>query len=210
MHVNAAHIADLVRDDIEGGQQSLDRAAAILSDEQFEMPQVLLWISEVRQLLYEGKSLAAREKLLKPWSQLENSSVNRIAYYHWLTRYLRINADLACAVADPAHKKQYLKDAQQQLQQLAKLDLPAFRTYANALRLVVNAATGKVEAIDRWQVELDAARDQQLNLLAVALQWHIELAFPTPAPSAARQRLLEHGAVSPERLMNIILPLRMK
>ena len=207
MHVNAAHIADLVRDDVPAAQESLDQASAILSDELFEMPQVLLWISQIRQLLYEGDPRAAREKLLEHWSRLEASSVLRIAYCDWLLRYLRVSCDLACAASDRQHRSNYLKDAQHQIQQLKKLDLPAFITYAEALQLVVDAANGRMAPSDKWQQILDTARTQQLVLLVIALHWHAEVAFPNDFQPVARQYLIDQGAVNPERLMNIILPL---
>lgn len=208
MHVNAAHVADLVRDDVTAGQQSLDRAGAILGDELFEMPQVLLWISEVRQLLYTNQPQAAREKMLAQWSRLENSSVMHIAYCNWLVRYLRIVCDLACAQIDANQSKIHLRDAQQQLRELLKLDLPAFVTYAQALELVVDAALGRAAPPASWHEVLNSARRQQLVLLVIALHWHAEKLFPDQFELVARQHLVKEGAVNPERLMNLILPLR--
>ncbi len=207
MHVNAAHIADLVRDDTALGQQSLDDARNILSDDLFEMPQVLLWISQIRQLLYVGQPLAAREKLLEQWSRWESSSAVRADYCQWLVCYVRISCDLACMYADRSHLKQHAKDAQTYLAQLRKLDVPAFTIYADALSLAVNAAAGSVAPIAQWRKVLEAARSGQLVLLAIALHWHAEVNFPGEFESLARQHLADQGAVNPERLMNLILPL---
>lgn len=208
MHVNAAHVSDLVRDDIEAGQQSLDQAGAILSDALFEMPQVLLWVSEIRQLLYTGDPRAARQKLLEQWPRLEASSVMEIAYCCWLVCYLRIVCDLACAHADSPRSKIYLKDANQQLQRMLKLDLPAFTTYAHALQLVVDATSGRVAPSAKWHDVLNSARSQQLVLLVIALHWHAEVLFPNEFEPVARKHLVEEGAIDPLRLMNIILPLK--
>ncbi len=208
MHVNAAHVADLVRNDVEAGQQSLDRAGAILSDDLFEMPQVLLWVSEIRQLLYTGDPLAARRKLMEQWPRLEASSVMEIAYCCWLVGYLRIICDLACAHADSARAKIYLSDANHQLRQLHKLDLPAFMTYARALQLVIDAVSGRVAPSSKWLEVLNTARSQQLVLLVIALHWHAEVLFPDEFEAVACKHLVEEGAVDPVRLMNIVLPLK--
>lgn len=207
MHVNAAHVADLIRDDTAAGSRALDSARAVLSDNAFETPQVLLWVSHVRQILYEGDARRARQKLLDEWSKVESSRLTKVSYYSWLVRYLRIICNLACMAEDPAQRALYVQDSRLELKRLFKLRQPTFLVYADALKLVVDAAAGNVAPSEDWQAVLQAARQQQLGLLVVAIQWHAEHWHPTGFLSAARQRLRDEGCVNPERLMTIILPL---
>ncbi len=176
MHVNAAHAADLVRDDVAAGQDSLVRAGAVLSDDLFEMPQVLCG-SRASPTAFYRPSLGGRERMLAQWPRLEGSSVILIAYCSWLLRYLRIVCNLACVQADPARARLYLRDSQATDRATAEVDLPAFTTYAHALQLVVDAADGRVAPSAKWHEVLNAARRQQLVLLVIALHWHAEILF---------------------------------
>ena len=150
---------------------------------------------------------AARAEMLRQWPKTESSSFMQVIYYEWFVRYLRIVCDLACAWSEPHRSTEVLHDARNELKRLMKLDQPTFLVYANALKLVMDAAGGQVPAPQHWQSVLQTARQHKLGLLVVAIQWHAERWHPTGAPGAARGQLLEEGCVNPERLMNLILPL---
>lgn len=207
MHVSAAHLSDLIRDNAEEGRRSLASAKAVLTGKSYGTPQILLWTSHVRQLLYEGDAVGARNELLAEWPATESSSFTQVMYYQWFARYLRITCDLACAWTDPERTAEYLLDAREQLKRMNKLAQPTFLVYADALKLVLDAAGGQVPAVDRWQSVLQAARQHKLALLVMALQWHMERWHRTGVDGAARGHLLDEGCVNPERLMNVILPL---
>ncbi|MGN6546337.1 MAG: hypothetical protein ACTHK7_14885, partial [Aureliella sp.] len=207
MHVNGAHLADLIGDDIEEGRRSLASAEALLTDKVFETPQILLWMSHVRQLLYEGDALAAHRLLIKNWPSVQANRFLSITYYEWLVRYLRIVCDLACAAKEPARRGVYLHDARRELRRLLKMKPRTFVLYAQALELAVEAASGGAPVIERWDRVLEAARRHRLDLLVLALEWHQAFWHPTGAANAARQRFLDEGCANPERLMNLILPL---
>lgn len=207
MHVNGAHLADLIRDDAEEGRKSLASAEALLTDQIFETPQVLLLMSHVRQLLYEGNAQEAHRLLVSNWPLIQANRFLSITYYEWLVRYLRIICDLACIHAEPSQRAFYLRDAHRELRRLLKLKPCTFLVYAQALELALEAAGGHVPPIDRWQQVLQAARRHRLGLLVLALEWHQVFWYPTGKDDTARQRFLDEGCGNPERLMNIILPL---
>lgn len=206
MHVNSAHSADLIRDHVEQGRQSIESAQAVLPTNVFGTPQILLCLTRVRQLLYEGDPLAARHELLRQWTRAESSSFMRVAYYQWLVRYLRITCDLACARHDAGQAAVYLHDARGQIRRLMKLDQATFLVYANALKLVTDAAAGQVPPLEQWQAVLADARQFKLGLLETAVQWHTQH-WHAPQCADPRGQLLEEGCVNPERLMDVILPL---
>lgn len=206
MHVNGAHLADLIVDNIEEGRRSLARAQSVLTDDNFETPQILVWLSRVRQLLYEGDALAAREMLLQKWRTLQSSSFFRVMYYEWFVRYLRVVCDLTCYHADRNRPNAMLDDAYRELKQMEGLQQPTFQVYANALKLIVDAAANQLAPSLQWQLTIEAARQNKLGLLVYAVQWHMSKWYPHEVQST-REKFLAEGCVNPERLMNLILPL---
>ena len=207
MHVNAAHLADLIRDNVAEGRRSLASAHAVLADNVFETPQILLWISRIRQMLYEGDARAARSELLEHWDKTAVSSFMNVSYYEWLIRYLRVLCNLAVMSVDPQQSSLYLQDARSELKRIWKLDQPTFLVYANALKLVTDAAAGLIPPPEQWQSVLQAARRHRLGLLVIAIEWHTAHWHSPEDIHLARQQLLDEGCVAPERLMNVILPL---
>ncbi len=150
MHVNAAHLADLVRDDISGGRDSLAKANAVLSDDIFELPQVMLWVSQIRQLLYEGQYTEARCQLMERWPCLQASRLMTMSYHEWLMRTAR------CLRPDHGSKcsgsiKGMPEGCSTADLLLLKLRGPTFFIYTQALQLALEAAEGKVPSRPQWQ-----------------------------------------------------------
>ncbi len=207
MHVNAGHLSDLIQDDVEQGRRSIDIASRSLTDNGFQIPQYVVWISRIRQLLYEDRALEARELLIAKWSDVLAKGIHRLAYYNWLSHYMRVICNLACLNVDPSRKSKYIRDARGSLRTLSSLEQTTFVTYANSLQLVLDAAEGKTAPAEQWQQAQEIARESQLTLLAQALAWHRQTWFPQSDDADPQQTWKAEGCVRPERLINVVLPL---
>jgi hypothetical protein len=212
MHIEAAHLADLIDDNVAAGRQSLLKAGRVVDAGASQSPQVLLWLSHLRQQLYEGHGLAVRRELLQTWNDLWKSSFVAGAFHQWMIRCFRIQCDLVCCHSEPRAAAECITDARRELRQLAQFAQPTFRCYYRAFQLVLDAAAGTPPRVSAWQAAIEEAQRQQLGLLENALTWHLSTwypheAHPHEASSDGQARLRAEGVVDPARLMNLVLPL---
>ncbi len=70
---HAAHLADLAEDCAELRRADLDALAKQLSGQPFQSPRYFVWVSQLRQELYEGNIDAARKCLEEGWDQFTSS-----------------------------------------------------------------------------------------------------------------------------------------
>jgi hypothetical protein len=211
MHCHTAHLTDLVLDRPADGRRSLDIAQQSVDGQAFESPRFFLWISELRQLLYEENSSAATRQLDLTWPMLVSSSMLRINHYKWMAYCIRLCCHLSDAKRVPQQKAASLKQAAKCIRVLLKLNEPNFNTIAKAQALVVEAAHGRVASQQEWEAVVLQLRTSKLDLYAMALAWHQALYAPADVASAmqeqAEQAFLARGCAAPRKLMQLILPL---
>jgi eukaryotic-like serine/threonine-protein kinase len=238
MHVHAAHLSDLIADNTDQGRQALDVAQAIVADEASPTLHAILWVSRIQHWLYEERPYEALELLERDWEKIHSAGFLRISYNAWALWCLKANCHLACWARGGADAARHLPAAQHCARSLKRLKEPAFRCHALAYQLVIEVAGGARPAPARWQAAIQAAEKQHLGLLSMALRWHHERVQPAQAPSPrapntetattetattetattetaaastsspAKAAFQEQGVVAPERLMNLILPLK--
>ncbi|MCR9293532.1 MAG: protein kinase, partial [bacterium] len=102
MHVSAAHWADLVVDDAEGAQASLTIAENAIFNQTFQSPRFFLWLSQVVQLLYEGRVSQANDLLNRDWAQLRNAYLFGTNHYRWYALRVRLCCQLALYQQQPS------------------------------------------------------------------------------------------------------------
>lgn len=211
MHTHAAHIIDLIDDNPQQGRQSLELAQSCMGDQRFQSPKFFLWLTEVRQQLYEQDACSARVSMDQHWQTLRQSSLMKIKHYAWLAYKIRLCCQLACMKCSPEDKAHWLAESHQCLKQLKQLGVPKLQVVNNAQALVVSAASNQIANQTEWSNGVQRLKESHFDLFAYALQWHQSL-YATG--QQAKQLRLEaqsffasQGCVQPEKLMDIILPL---
>ncbi|MFO1065909.1 MAG: protein kinase [Pirellulales bacterium] len=209
MHCNGAHLADLVRDDVEGGRRALEKASEIVGDGRFGTPQFILWVSRLRHLLYEGRAQEALKLFRSELPKVEAKNMARISYYAWVIDCLRINCCIGAAQTDIEGRGRYLDEARTAVRRLRHMEEPPFTVYGSVYPLLLDALEGKRARAAQWEELITEAEHRHMGLLKMALQWHYALQHSADQDEveAARRRFVELGVVKPEQLMNLILPL---
>ncbi|MCR9291765.1 MAG: hypothetical protein NXI32_03540, partial [bacterium] len=96
--------------------------------------------------------------------------------------------------------------------QMLKLEHPPFVAYGRAFCLIVNALAGSVDEPHEWLETIDQLERFGHSQFANALRWHagIYLEDHQSLSHQARAALIEQGCVSPEKLVDVIIPLPSK
>ncbi len=217
MHCNCAQLSDLVLDQPLAGRRSLELAKQSVDGLSFQSPKFFLWITELRQALYEGDPATAVEKLESQWPQLRASSMLRINYYAWIAYSLRWCCYLACAKQFPQQAGSWLQRAEGCLSHLRDLQEPNFLLITEAQALVTDAARGRVADQTHWSGLVNRLKAKKIDLFALAIAWHQSLHAAhslnaaelgsTAEPPRAEQEFCDRGCVNPRKLMRLILPL---
>lgn len=211
MHCNIAQLSDLVSDNPEEGRRSLEIASQSVDGLAFQSPRFFLWITELRQLLYEGDPRAATNKMEASWHLLVESSMLRINHYAWIAYCIRWCCYLACADQFPAQKSRWLKQADDCIHHLRRLQEPSYLLVAEAQWLVTDAAHGRIADQAQWVRLIAKLLSRKLDLYALALAWHRGLHLPRLEAVETLQQVdrdfRDRGCVNPSKLMQLILPL---
>ncbi len=207
IHTHSAHLADLIVDDVAAGRASINLVAPTVLDQPFQSPRYFVWISELRQEIYEGNAEAAIEVLEAGWVRLFESNLSKLIHYKWLATSLRLCCSLVAMKALPNERDKWLREATAAYKRLRGIPELVFMPVSEAQQLVVNAAQGKIAPRTRWEVVIRQLRASDMHLFAIATAWHAELYWPDNNVGAAKQELLDQGCVDPEKLMRVILPL---
>ena len=207
IHTHSTHLADLISGNEAAGRESLQAIAESMSDQPFQSPRYFVWISEVRQELYEGNVEAALSKLDEGWENLFESNLSKLIHYKWLALSMRLCCCLVALKSYPEDRDKWLKEALSVNKRLRGINELVFAPVAEAQDLVVKAAQGKVAPRSRWMQVIQRLRDSDMNLFAMATAWHAEIHCPDNNVGEARQAFIDEGCVKPEQLMRVILPL---
>jgi len=212
VETHSAHLADLIVDDIDQGRRCLRSTEERVLDQPFQSPRYFLWVSELRQELYEGHIEAALRVLDNGWQELNESQLSKLVHYKWLACSLRLCCYLAALKTLPAERELWLREVAATNKRLRGIQELVFAPVAEAQELVVKAAHGKIAPHAKWQASIQRLRDSDMNLFAMALAWHAEVHWPsanpgTENPGTAKRAFIEQGCVAPEKLMQVILPL---
>ncbi len=209
MNVAAAHLADLVADDVTRAQQAIEISEQAISNQSFQSPRFFLWLTRIQQALYEGQPERAHRLLQDDWRRLENSYVFRTNHYRWMALCLRLCCNLVCLRERCGNVSQTIKDTRRSIRRLARLSDPAFAAYAAAFQLVLDATLGRQAPDHSWQSATDRLTHQGHLLPAAALCWHRNLneSETNEVLASVPGLFTDQGCVAPQKLMNIILPL---
>lgn len=222
MNVGAAHLSDLVADDVPRAQQALQWSTNAISNQTFQSPRFFLWLSRIQQAIYEGHSEEAHQLLQTDWKQLANSYVFSTNHYHWLALCLRMCCNLVHLREGARRRSACLRDTRRSISLLAKLKDPAFAIYGQVFQLVLDSARQKQIESQRWERTICTLQNFGHTLHANALRWHQDLATshsprnsfqanhpPTPNGDviSPERTLREQGCQNPAKLLDIIMPL---
>ena len=232
VETHSAHLADLIVNDTEQGRRSLRSTEECVREQPFESPRYFLWVSELRQELYEGNIETAMEVMETGWRELNESALSKLVHYKWLACSLRLCCYLAAMKSMPAEKERWLKELSAIIKRLRAIQELVFAPVADAQELVFKAAQGKVAPYSKWDASIQRLRDSDMHLFAMALAWHTEVHWPAESAAAqnvsaqrakdgdasderlrsagtgaAKCAFLEQGCLEPEKLMRVILPL---
>ncbi len=233
-HVDSAHIADLILDTPVVARASLSIAKVAIASQTFQSPRFFLWLSRIRQALYENNATEAIAILRADWQHINQSVVMHSSHYRWLALTLRGCCDLLAIRNNLKNPASFLRDARQAVQQLLGLKEPVFVTYGEAFSLAVEATAGNVADMPVWQAVIDRLFQQEHELHGFALQWQYESwrnqrrssQIGLELPGLVQHRdlrfrdlprnlqgdvfsshLRAEGCIAPEKLMNLVLPL---
>jgi eukaryotic-like serine/threonine-protein kinase len=209
MHSHSAHLADLILDNPQQGRRSIETAKSSIDRQPLQSPEFFLWMSEVRQFLYEGNPTAALAKLQSIWIPFFKSPLIEVVHYAWMVYSLKLCCHLS-AIHRRIDRDEMIRAATQCIKVLRGLNVASFGYVAEAQTLVVDAVQGKLRNRSQWDQAALKLEAEGLILYALALRWHAKKYFPDDAsafgdPRATFQKL---GAVCPEKLMDVILPLQ--
>ncbi len=210
IHTHSAHLADLITDQPAEGRRAICMVKSEVQ-QAFQSPSYFLWVSEVRQELYEGNLESALKIKEEGWSLFTESRLSNLTHYIWVANSLRLCCCLASAKSNPRAKEASLREANSICRQLRSIQDPLFSLVAEAQELVVRAAQGKVAPRNRWSKVIEELRRSDISLFALATAWHASLHWPHDDfigdGISAEQRFRDQGCPAPEKLMQVILPL---
>jgi hypothetical protein len=204
-------LADLLVDQPAAGRRALANIEPDVLNQPFESPRYFLWISELRQELYEGNANAAWRILESGWPQFIESPLSNLAHYKWVANSLRVCCCLASVTNQPERKDLFLKDANATCKRLNSIPEPLFAMVAKSQELVVKAAQGTIAPRTRWAEIIELLRRSDMSLFAVATAWHASIYWPdsdfTADGKSAEQIFRDQDVAAPDKLMQLILPL---
>lgn len=211
MYSHSAHLTDLVRDDVEQAARSLIAASASIDQQPFQSPRFFLWMSHVRQSLYEGDCAKAATKLQSEWPQFSQSSLSGVVHYAWLAYSLRLCCHLAMLREHPELGSVHRTIAAQCLKQLSSYRESSFAMTAEAQTLAYESMLGKPAAPIRWERAIEKLESLGFHTMALAVLWHSSLYLPPERAARVREEarngFLSRGCANPDRIMELILPL---
>lgn len=211
VHTHSAHLADLIADQPEEGRRAIAIVAPEIQDQAFQSPKYFLWLSELRQELYEGNMDAALRKKDQGWKLFSESRVSNFTHYMWVANSLRLCCCLEAIKVHPELKEMFLKEASQICRQLRGIQELKFALVAEAQELVVRAALGRIATRSRWAEVIDQLQRSGMTLYSLAAAWHASIHWPncdfTGDGKSAEQKFREQGCAVPEKLIRLILPL---
>ncbi|MDX1926671.1 MAG: protein kinase [Pirellulaceae bacterium] len=211
VHTHSAHLADLIADQPDEGRRALSIVAPEIQNQAFQSPKYFLWLSELRQELYEGNTNEALRIKDQGWKLFSESRVSNFTHYMWAANSLRLCCCLESIKVHPEHRELLLKEASTICRQLRGIQEPKFALVAEAQELVVRAAMGKIATRSRWAEVIDQLQQSGMILYSLAAAWHASIHWPncdfTGDDKSAEQRFREQGSAAPEKLMRLILPL---
>ncbi len=211
MHTHSAHLVDLIHDDIEQGQRSIELAAKAIDRQWDQSPQFFFWISQVRQQLYEGNAAGGLQRFHADWDFLCKSPLSRIKHYAWMAHTLLLCCNLAAYRQQSQSVQVTVTEANRCISRIKALNVPTFSLIADAQRLVVDTIAGQSANPQSWRECVRALQSEGLTLHALALLWHAERLpaigshFREDVPP--RLQFKQLGVVNPERMLDLILPL---
>lgn len=207
-HVSAGHYSDLVVDDVEGARSALRLAEGAISSQSFQSPRFFLWLSRIKQELYEGNYEKAYETLDRDWNQLDKAYVFRTKHYRWLALCVQLCCCLVMLREGLGKKSEILRRARNGLTQFRKLEYRPFTMYADAFEISLSAIEGQPLSLSRIQLTVDEFEHFGHTLYANALRWHLGCHESTrDALQEAQDRFAAECCVRPDRLMEILIPL---
>ncbi len=211
MHVYSAALADLTVDQTMQAQASLAIAEEAIANQSFQSPRFFLWLTRVHQALYANDAASAQSILLGDWKQLDRSLVLQTNHFRWLALSLRISCDMQAMRNRLPQADRYLRDARDCVRKMRKLEEKAFIEYSHAFSLTLDAAAGNVAAPAAWDEVADRLRSHGHCLMATALNWQQGIYASGAAQrdlcAQAEAEFRQQGCVSPEKIMDVILPL---
>lgn len=211
IHSHSAHLADLIVDQPSEGRRSIAVVELEVQNRAFQSPQYFLWISQLRQELYEGNIEAALKIKDAGWSQLIESRLSSLLHYMWVANSIRLCCSLVAVKVYPESKDAFLKEANSICKQLRSIQDPLFSLVAEAQELVFRAAQGRIATRSRWAEVIDKLKRSDMKLFSIATAWHASLHWPNcdffGDGESAEEKLRDEGCIAPEKLMQVILPL---
>ena len=211
VHTNSAHLTDLILDHPEEGRRSIAIVEAEVKHQAFQSPRYFLWLSQMRQELFEGNTDAAISVRDHGWKLFLESRVSNFTHYMWGANCLRLCCCLAAVKSHPEMKDSLLREATGICKQLRSTQDPLFSLVAEAQELVVRAAQGRIAPRSRWAEVVERLSRSDMRLFSLATAWHASIHWPEDNLSSnaksAEQTFREQGCNAPEKLMQLILPL---
>ncbi len=211
IHTHAAHLADLIADQPAEGRRVIANAESDIQNHPFESPRYFVWISELRQELYEGNTEAASSIMELGWQRFSESRLSNLTHYVWVANSLRLCCYLASATPQSGKRDLILKEASAICKRLSNSREPMFALVANAQEVVVKAALGTIAPRSKWTETIEALRQSDMGLFAIATAWHASIYWPDVDflgdGRTAEQFFREQGCAAPKKLMQVILPL---
>jgi hypothetical protein len=204
--VYPAAALELILDDVAGAYSAIREAEKYVEFDSMTQPVFFYWLTQMNLELY-GEDLSAAERLIyQRWKWVEHSGLLGLGNFAFLAYSVRINLYLQLLRQNPA-ERHYIFEIQNLLARLRQLPYQAYHSVASAYQLLLDAIMHGCSDFSTWQPVKDRLRQNGLSLYAVALQWHESLYAEGLSSSEIKDHLRSQGVKSPERLMNIILPL---
>ncbi|MFO0939441.1 MAG: hypothetical protein U0930_01605 [Pirellulales bacterium] len=197
---------ELIQDDVPAAYLAISEAEKYVEFDSMTQPVFFYWLTKINVALY-GEDLSAAERLVhQRWKWVEQSGLLGLGNFAFLAFSVRINLYLQLLRRDPT-ERHFIFEIQNLLARMQQLPYQAYHAVASAYQLALDAIMHGCLDFTAWQPVKYRLRQNGLSLYAMALHWHESLYADGQSSNEIKDCLRSQGVKSPERLMNIILPL---
>lgn len=199
-------LMELFEDDFESARLAIREAKQYCEFDSMTQPVFFWWLAQVNLELYNGDLATADRLMRQRWKWVSDSGLLGLGNFAFLAYSAKINLNLLQFRQNP-NERHFVFEVQNLLAQMQQLPYQAYHAVACAYQLVLDATMHGRADFSAWQTVKHRLRQNGLSLYAMALQWHESLYADSQTTGGTAGYLRSQGVVSPEKLMNIILPL---
>jgi serine/threonine protein kinase len=200
----------LVKDQIDPIRSMLSQNSGFLEAD-LKQPTCLYWLAQIAVELYQGNWQKSHELIQERWNWLSHSGLLKFGNIALQVLSYKINTSLLEARDEKSISKRVLGEIRLNISKLRQTNFAALRSLAYAYELMLNSMTNGVVNPGEWERVRIGLAHSGLGLFSRALQWHESLlpysATPAPTRNFVQEEFRKQGCQSPEKLMNLLLPL---